>query len=43
LGIDAARSHARQWNQRAKQAISGFGESAWVLRELTDYVIERLS
>jgi geranylgeranyl diphosphate synthase type II len=43
LGIDAARSHAREWNQRAKQAISSFGESAWVLRELADYVIERQS
>jgi geranylgeranyl diphosphate synthase type II len=43
LGVEPARRHALEWNQRAKQAISGFGESAWVLRELADYVIERQS
>ena len=41
--MEAARNHAREWNQRAKQAISGFGDSAWVLRDLADYVIERQS
>jgi len=43
LGVEKARRHAADWNQRAKQAISGFGEPAWVLRELADYVIERQS
>jgi geranylgeranyl diphosphate synthase, type II len=43
LGVEKARRHAGDWNQRAKQAISGFGEPAWVLRELADYVIERQS
>jgi len=43
LGIEGARRHAAEWNQRAKQAINGFGESAWALRELADYVIERQS
>jgi geranylgeranyl diphosphate synthase, type II len=43
LGIEAARSQAREWNQRAKRAIRDFGEPAWVLRELADYVIERQS
>jgi geranylgeranyl diphosphate synthase type II len=43
LGVEKARRHAGDWNQRAKQAISGLGEPAWVLRELADYVIERQS
>jgi geranylgeranyl diphosphate synthase, type II len=43
LGVEKARRHAEDWNQRAKQAISSFGEPAWVLRELADYVIERQS
>src|SRR5215475_2603907 len=43
LGVEKARRHAADWNQRAKQAISSFGEPAWVLRELADYVIERQS
>jgi geranylgeranyl diphosphate synthase, type II len=41
LGIEAARRHALEWNRRAKQAIASFGESAWILHELADYVIER--
>jgi len=43
LGVEAARRHAESWNQRAKQALSPFGESAWVLNKLADYVIERQS
>jgi hypothetical protein len=43
LGIEPARSHAREWNQRQAGHQCSFGESAWVLRELADYVIERQS
>jgi geranylgeranyl diphosphate synthase, type II len=43
LGVEAARHQAREWNQRAVEALSSLGEAAWVLRELADYVIERQS
>ncbi len=43
LGVEAARRQAREWNLRATEALSTLGESAWVLRELADYVIERQS
>jgi geranylgeranyl diphosphate synthase type II len=43
LGVEGARRHAEAWNQRAKRALNPFGESAWVLNKLADYVIERQS
>ena len=43
LGVEAARAHAKKYVLQAKEAISGFGESAWALRELADYVVERQS
>jgi geranylgeranyl diphosphate synthase type II len=41
LGVDGARDQARHWIDRAKLSLSLFGDSAWFLNDLADYVIER--
>src|SRR5207247_11199734 len=43
LWVEAARAYARKYSSQAKEAISGLGNSAWVLKELADYVVERQS
>ena len=43
LGVEGARMQARKWISRAKESLSRFGDSAWFLHELADYVIQRQS
>lgn len=43
LGLDTSMANAQDWTGEAKDAISQFGESAWFLRELADYVLDRRS
>ena len=45
LGLDAARQHAQVLRQQAHAALvrSGLGESAGLLAELADKVVERES
>jgi len=43
LGVEGARAQAQKWISQAKKALLGFGDSAWFLIELADYVLERQS
>jgi geranylgeranyl diphosphate synthase, type II len=43
LGVEAARAQAQSWIGQAKKAVLGFGDAAWFLTELADYVFERQS
>jgi len=43
LGIEAARAQAEDWIGQAKKSVLGFGDSAWFLIELSDYVLDRQS
>jgi geranylgeranyl diphosphate synthase type II len=43
LGIDQARSHARQQVEEAKRTLSPLGDASWFLVELADHVLERQS
>ena len=43
LGVEGARMQAGNWVSRAKESLHRFGESAWFLSELADYVIQRQS
>jgi len=43
LGIDQARSHARQQVEEAKRTFSPLGDASWFLVELADHVLERQS
>lgn len=41
LGLDAARQKAADLHQQALQALSGFGETADPLRQLSAYIVQR--
>lgn len=43
LGIEAARREAEKWTLQAKKAILFLDDSAWALRELADYILDRQS
>ena len=43
LGVEAARKEARDWIEDAKSGLDFLGASAWPLREIADYVLERES
>ncbi|MFZ5591982.1 MAG: polyprenyl synthetase family protein, partial [Bacillota bacterium] len=40
-GLDTARQKARESQQRAQEALAMFGERAWFLCELVDFVVSR--
>jgi geranylgeranyl diphosphate synthase, type II len=41
LGLDKAKTYARNLIVEAKSDIAFFGNSAWVLQELADFIVER--
>lgn len=41
LGVEASRAYAAELTQKAKDALSSFGQDAEALRDLADYVLER--
>lgn len=43
LGVEAAKTEARQWLSDAKSALHFLGDLAWPLQDIADYVLERQS
>jgi geranylgeranyl diphosphate synthase type II len=41
LGVEASQAYAAELTQKAKDALSSFGQDAELLRNLADYVLER--
>jgi len=41
LGVEGAAAYGKKLIAEAKSSIASFGDSAWMLRELADFVIER--
>lgn len=41
LGVEASQTYAAKLTQKAKDALSSFGQDAELLRDLADYVLER--
>lgn len=41
LGVETSQEYAAELTQKAKDALSSFGQSAELLRDLADYVLER--
>ena len=41
LGVEASKTYAAELTQKAKDALSSFGQGAELLRDLADYVLER--
>ena len=41
LGVEASHAYAAELTQKAKDALSSFGQDAELLRDLADYVLER--
>ena len=41
LGVEASQAYAAELTQKAKDALSSFGQDAELLRDLADYVLER--